>query len=165
MLNGGVRMDISFTIDDQVLNIRSGAVIICNDSVLCSTHEGIPYLYLPGGRVQLMENSEAACVREVKEELGVDIKVERLLWSTESFFLEESTQKKFHELCFYYLVTLCEALEYMKQDEFIIQEQNIKYTCQWINLKSLDTANIKPAFLCTHLQDLPSSPMHLILHE
>ncbi|MCP4219092.1 MAG: NUDIX domain-containing protein, partial [bacterium] len=46
---------------------------------------------LPGGRVELGETIEAAILREIKEELGVDVKIIKLLRVTNHILEEENT--------------------------------------------------------------------------
>jgi ADP-ribose pyrophosphatase YjhB (NUDIX family) len=49
-----------------------------------STRAGKPHLALPGGRVNRWESTEDALVREVREELGIDVQPERLLYVFEA---------------------------------------------------------------------------------
>lgn len=44
------------------------------------------HLALPGGRVEVLENSQSCMIREMKEELGFDVKLNRLFWITENYF-------------------------------------------------------------------------------
>jgi ADP-ribose pyrophosphatase YjhB (NUDIX family) len=48
------------------------------------TRVGKPHLALPGGRVNRWESTEAALVREVREELGINVEPERLLYVFEA---------------------------------------------------------------------------------
>jgi ADP-ribose pyrophosphatase YjhB (NUDIX family) len=48
------------------------------------TRVGKPHLALPGGRVNRWESTEAALVREVREELGIKVEPERLLYVFEA---------------------------------------------------------------------------------
>ena len=64
----------------------------------------------------MLELTEDTIGREMKEELGIDIEVERLLWIGESFFSIEGV--KFHELCFYYLINRIGEMTY-EGDRFL----------------------------------------------
>lgn len=59
----------------------AAAVILQGASFLAAQRQGARHLAgyyeLPGGKIEEGETPEQACVREIKEELGCDIKVER----------------------------------------------------------------------------------------
>ena len=60
----------------------SGAGVLCTDSqgkVLIVVPAYKPEWEIPGGTVENNESPKQACIREVKEELGIDIPVGRLL--------------------------------------------------------------------------------------
>lgn len=48
-----------------------------------------PYFYLPDGRVKMGETAEQAIVREIREELGITLKIARPLWLNQAFFTED----------------------------------------------------------------------------
>ncbi|MDX2098053.1 MAG: NUDIX domain-containing protein, partial [Leptolyngbyaceae cyanobacterium bins.59] len=77
-------------------NYRTAAVLLDRDRVLVHQIEGYSFWALPGGRVEFGESSEKTIVREMVEELGVAVQVERLLWLAECFFTFEKTP--FHEI-------------------------------------------------------------------
>ncbi len=54
------------------------------------------------------EKSVDAVKREIQEELGVEVNVDRMLWINENFFKEETSEEQFHEVCIFYLVELKE---------------------------------------------------------
>jgi len=62
-----------------------GGVILHDSKVLLLLRKSPPeagFWSLPGGRVELMELVEDALVRELKEELGVEVEIESLLCVT-----------------------------------------------------------------------------------
>jgi len=61
--------------------MRAGAVILNNDLVALIERfrEGNHYFVFPGGRVNKKETIEEAVVREVLEETGLEVVVDRLL--------------------------------------------------------------------------------------
>ena len=66
-------MDISFKFSNEKFNYRVCAMMISDGKILAMQDERSPYYYLPGGRVKTGETAENAVIREVKEELGLDI--------------------------------------------------------------------------------------------
>lgn len=67
--------------------IRAVAVIVKNNKValIHRKKEGKDYWVFPGGGVEEGETPEEAVIREVHEELSLASKVERLLFSVESY--------------------------------------------------------------------------------
>jgi 8-oxo-dGTP diphosphatase len=63
------------------------------------------YNDLPGGTIEYGENPEQALLREVKEEIGIDVKIEKFLgyW----YFTNENNH--FHVICLTFLCSLVQA--------------------------------------------------------
>lgn len=59
---------IDFTVDVFVVHVASR-------KVLMRYHEKYDLWLVPGGHIELDETPEATCIREVKEEVGLDIKM------------------------------------------------------------------------------------------
>ena len=70
--------NITFKIDNNKFYYRA-CIIYINNKILTLKNEVSPYYYLPGGRVQIDETAEKALLREIKEELEVDVKFVRPL--------------------------------------------------------------------------------------
>ncbi|MBP5291614.1 MAG: NUDIX domain-containing protein, partial [Lachnospiraceae bacterium] len=71
--------DMKVPCGDGVINIRVGAIIMKDGQFLMAGNNVNPgYLYSVGGRVQFGETAEQAVVREVFEETGVKMEVDRL---------------------------------------------------------------------------------------
>jgi ADP-ribose pyrophosphatase YjhB (NUDIX family) len=94
----------------HVIRVGTRAVIFNEDNEILVEHNLRPeinYYYLPGGGVWFHEKIEDCLVREVKEETGLEVKAERLLWvrdflegfpdlhGIELFFLATITGGKF----------------------------------------------------------------------
>lgn len=62
--------------------MRAQVVLLRNDQILLARHKRGEYVYwvLPGGAVEPGETPEQAAVRETREETGLQIRVERLLY-------------------------------------------------------------------------------------
>ncbi len=85
------------------MRIRSAAILIQNNSLaLMERHrDGLHYFTFPGGGVDEGESPEQAVIREVREELGVDVRVLGLaaeVWfrgNQQFFFLVEQVGGEF----------------------------------------------------------------------
>ena len=94
-------MDISFKMGDEKFNYRVSAIIISNGRILAMSHDKpSEYYSLPGGRVMMEETAEQAMIREVREELGVSLKISRPLWLNQSFFTKDTDVLRYMYLFF-----------------------------------------------------------------
>ena len=71
--------DILFKTDDYIFSYRVGGVLIHNGKVLMQNAEGDDGYAFIGGHVAFGETTDETLVREFKEEIGADIKIERLI--------------------------------------------------------------------------------------
>ena len=91
-------MDLSLDINDYKLNIRAAGLIIHNNKILTHRNINADHYCLPGGRVELGESSDKTIKREIKEELGKDIEIQKYVSTIENFFILDG--KKYHEIFF-----------------------------------------------------------------
>ena len=73
--------DITLPVGDGYFNLRVGAIIQKDGKVLMVGNDAVDYVYSVGGRVQFGESLEDAVRREVLEETGTALEVERLGFS------------------------------------------------------------------------------------
>ena len=78
--------DMCVSCGDGIINIRVGAIIIRDGEVLMVGNESADYLYSVGGRNQFGETAEEAVIREVFEETGVQMDIERMAFVHEKCF-------------------------------------------------------------------------------
>jgi 8-oxo-dGTP pyrophosphatase MutT (NUDIX family) len=62
--------------------VRAQVVLLRDDLILLARHEreNSSYWVLPGGSIEADESPEAAAIREVREETGLTIEIDRLLF-------------------------------------------------------------------------------------
>ena len=98
--------DLSIMIGDVKLNIRVGVILEYNKKILIEKNKEFDYCVLPGGRIHTLESTEEALIREVKEELGIDISEKniKIFSIIENFF--EKDNKNYHELYYLYKIEL-----------------------------------------------------------
>lgn len=155
-------MDITFRQNEGTFNYRVGAVLMNEDKILVAFNSG-GWHYLPGGRVRLMEGSVDALAREFREELYVDIHINRMLWVHENFFELGNAKTKFHEIGLYFLVETNEIDDIPKESEFEIRDidGNLnKYF--WVQISELSNINLQPEFLQMSLTKLPDKTIHIL---
>lgn len=100
------KKDLSVMIEETKLNIRVGAIIKYQNKILVERNKNVDFSVLPGGRIQTLETSHVALLRELDEELGIDLSKEKFELASliENFFTFDN--KKYHELYFLYKVEL-----------------------------------------------------------
>jgi 8-oxo-dGTP pyrophosphatase MutT (NUDIX family) len=157
---GKKELDATFYIEQAVFNYRVAAVMVVDGHVLIHKQGNDPYWALPGGRVELMEESQASIIREIREELGFDVKVDRLLWFAENFF--DYDNKSFHEIGLYYTVSLIEG-EFSFRDEPFYGEEGKRLLYKWYPVNQLDEILLYPEFLKDQLNELPHSTQHIVI--
>ena len=103
--------DLSVMIEDVKLNVRVGAIIRYKGKILVEKNNNVDFGVIPGGRVKTLESSKDALIREVKEEIGIDLSNTEMniVSSIENFF--EFDEKKYHELYYVYNINLDDSYE------------------------------------------------------
>ena len=148
-------MDITFDTDDGRFNYRVCAVLLDQGRILAMQDERSPYFYLPGGRVRMGERAEDAVLREVREELGIEARIVRPLWLSQSFFNEDVAHVDYHELCLYFLVDASATDLLTRGDRFRGPELRHVHDFEWLPFERLKDEYFYPLFLKTEIFHLP----------
>lgn len=157
-------MDITYYNNDKtVFNYRTCAVITDDKRMLLHKGKDDDFWTLVGGRVQMLESSEAAIKREIKEELGENVEINSLLWTLENFFKLKGNS--FHELSTIYSVSLPKDSLLLNQKASFNGLEGERLIYKWFTVNELQELNIKPSFLKERLMCLPDSPSHIIYSD
>jgi ADP-ribose pyrophosphatase YjhB (NUDIX family) len=152
---------IDFTIGGSRFFYRAAAVAIQDGYVLLHRIDQNEYWTLPGGRVEFGETSSEALIREMGEELGQEIHVDRLLWIVESFL--EDAGKPLHAVGHYYAISFPPPSRFhLDRQPFTTQDGPSALSFAWHALDALDTLEVYPPFLRQRLRALPTSPEHVL---
>lgn len=135
-------MDITIDVENYKLNIRAAVVIIHNNKVLTHRNINSNHYSLPGGRVEIGENSADTIKREISEEMGKKIEITGYISTIENFF--EMNNQKYHEIMFIH------KAEFVNEEDKILQEtiKNIEgkdfLQYDWVDLDKIDEYPIMP---------------------
>ena len=148
-------MDITFETEEGRFNYRVCAVLLDRGRILAMHDERSPYFYLPGGRVRMGERAEDAVLREVREELGIEARILRPLWLSQSFFNEDVVRVDYHELCLYFLLDAAGTDLLSRGDPFRGPELRHVHDFEWLPFERLKDEYFYPLFLTTEIYRLP----------
>ena len=104
-------MDLTFKDNKHILNIRVAGIIIKDNRVLMVKNLRSDYIYSLGGRLKFGESAQQGVVREVYEETGVYMKIDRLGFIHENFFIGSTPSKmnrQVYEITFYFYMKVPE---------------------------------------------------------
>lgn len=140
--------DISEMIEDVKVNFRVGALIKHNGKILLEKGETESWAVIPGGRIKTMEDTKQALIREISEELHLDISNEEMTLQNviENFFIFNNT--KYHEMYFVYRVDLKEDNELFKRpkEELVNYDDDENYY-EFVDIESIKEGDVKPYVL------------------
>lgn len=153
---------ISYEENEKKFNFRVGAIIESPDKKKILIHKlsHFDFWLLPGGRVEMMEDTEKSIVREIKEELGVKCDIDKLISITENFFT--MGDKTYHEIAFNYLLKVANDASIIQEKEEFAGIEGEKYRYKWIDKDLLGKINFKPDFIIPILQNMPKEIIHII---
>ena len=146
-------MDLTFHTVHGRFNCRVGAIIIHDEKILLMRNPEAPYLYSVGGRVGYDETTEETVVREVLEETGIQMEVDRPVFFVEQFFNEEVTGEHFHEVAVYYLMKDSADLENIRCRS--VTERGISEELIWVPMNELEHYHVVPVSIARELKNLP----------
>jgi len=154
-MTDSVNRNISYLQDNSRFNFRVAGIVMDADRVLLHQTKQDDFWNLPGGRVEMNESTGDAIRREMMEELGVSIRVERLAFVCEDFY--EYDGKEMHEMGFYYVISLPGGHSFYNEREFKGVEQDGKLTFRWFPIQETEQMEIYPVFLRKELVNLRDS--------
>ena len=133
-------MNLDFEKDNYRFNARASVIIFNTDKtkiLLFKVEDGRDYYLLPGGRIEIFEDSKSAITREVKEELGYELDFD--LCSIQENFVIKNNQK-IMQYCFCYKAIYNGKI---KKDIFKCKD-NDGQQFYWVNINELFKYKIYP---------------------
>ena len=129
-----IKMMISIKEDNTRFSARAGAIIYNEDRTKVLLENQDKFYRFPGGRIDFGEDSKTAILRELKEELGIDLKL-NLKYIAE-MVLNISTIR-YHEIGFYFMTFISEK---MISNNFDSLDDDNHF--EWVNVSELDKYDV-----------------------
>ncbi len=153
--------DMTVPCDEGLINLRVGAIIMKDGKILMAGNTINPgYLYTVGGRLKFGETAEEAVVREVFEETGVHLEVDRMGFIEENYYYGDMPPyvgKVIYEIVFFFYMKVPEDFEPVSRS--FIEGQHEEYLC-WISPD--DPVDYYPKFFRTELAHPENAVKHFV---
>ena len=159
-----MRQMIQVKSEEGKFKFRVSGILKSGNKILTVDMDNSGFLCLPGGYVELGEDTETALLREMKEEVKYSITVDRCIAIIENFFVNKKGITM-HEVAFYYLLT---TKDDDIQDYSSVENDNggiINHSFHWINLDEIAQMDFRPAILKEKLSNHDFSLSHIIYKE
>lgn len=148
-------MDIKIDCEEGKFKYRVCGILKHGDKYLVVKINNNAFYCLPGGHVELGEDTDTAVRREMKEELGFDVKIKKLIEVNQNFF-KAADGKAFHELGFYYIVEAVNEKDvnpndYIRDELDKGQIQHLDF--KWVTKEDLAKIDFRPVFVKNSLNN------------
>ena len=158
-----MKQDMCVPCEEGILNIRVGAIIMRDGKLLMVGNERSDYLYTVGGRIKFGETAEEAIVREVLEETGVKMEIDRLGFVHENYFYGDAPTnlgKLIYEISFYFYMKVPQ--DFAPISESFTEDQSKEFL-KWVCLD--EKIKMYPTFFKTELRKSSDTVKHFVSDE
>ncbi len=155
--------DMCVPCGEGLLNIRVGAIIMKDGKILMVGNERADYLYSVGGRIKLGETAEEAIVREVMEETGVKLEIDRLGFVHENYFYGDAPTnlgKLIYEISFFFYMKVPGDFSPISES---FADGGSREFLNWVSLD--DSIKLYPEFFKTELKQPTYAVKHFITDD
>ena len=157
--------DIEFKTDTKKFKYRVNGIIINNNKVLTLKMKNNISYCLPGGHVELGEDSKTAILREMLEEIDTTVSIDKELAIVENFYLDKKGFQT-HEISIYFIVIPNDFDKIPLQNYTRIENDKgeIKnHNFEWLDISTLKNFDFRPEFIKEKLINQNYNFEHLII--
>ena len=138
---------------------RVGGIAVSGGRLLVEHDVRHGLCFVPGGRVEYGETAAGTLVREVREELGEEVAVGRLVFVSDHTF--ELDDERFQEVALYFVIEFGPGSPVAgRGGRFAGVEPGT--TFEWIPLESVEAVGLFPAFLRARVGSLPGGTEYVV---
>ena len=156
--------DMSVPCEEGIINLRVGAIIMKDGKLLMVGNDVRPeYLYSVGGRIKFGETAKEAVIREVFEETGVKMEVDRLGFVHENCFIGDAPSnmgKPIYEISFFFYMKVPDDFEPVSKS---FTDDGCEEFLKWVSFD--EEMTIYPEFFRTELKHPQKTVKHMITDE
>lgn len=136
-------MDLKIKTEMEEFHGRTCGIIKQEDKFLIMRVNRTSYYHIPGGHIEIGEDSEQAVIREIKEEIGCDVEKANLFAIQENFWTRNN--KKCHGIEFYYIIEPKQKLKMEDHEKIEIDKGEKKLLeFKWTTLEELKNIDLRP---------------------
>lgn len=137
-------MDLKIKTEKEEFHVRTCGVIKQEDKFLIMRVNETPYYHIPGGHIEIGEDLRETLIREIKEEIGCDVKEANLFAIQENFWSKNN--RKCHGIEFYYIIKPEQILKSKNYEKIEIdkgEEKLLKF--RWATSEELKNIDLRPS--------------------
>lgn len=142
-------MDVKISTNEGKFKFRVCGILKVKDKYLTVKIQDNDFFCLPGGHVELGEDTDSAVLREMKEELGYEVEIVNLVSIIQNFF-KNKEGLMFHELGYYYIVEPKNIADVNLEDYVVVENDKgkiVRLEFKWFSLEELRKIRFFPEVL------------------
>ena len=159
--------DVEIKTNHSKFKYRVNGLVINNNRLLTLKMSNNTSYCLPGGHVELGEDTHTAIIREMAEELNTNVTIQSEFAFVETFYADKNNLKT-HELSLYYVVEP-ENYDNIPLTNYTIEELDNgvlkKHNFVWLDIADINNVDFRPSFIKEKLASNNFDFEHIIITD